>query len=129
MKLRLVPDAVRLRLRRSDLTELLASGAVERSVQVGVLPADRLSYRLELHDGISTGELHPLSGGFCVRIPRPDAVVWSAGGEAGLCYCTPWGVRLLIEKDFACLEPRPGESDHDTFNRPAGTVAACMAES
>ena len=128
MKLRLVPDAVRLRLRRGDLTELLATGAVECSVQVGVLPAARLSYRLELSDEIAAGELHPFSGGLCVRIPRPDAMVWSAGDEAGLCYQTPWGVRLLIEKDFACLELRPGESNYDTFNRPAATADVSPAK-
>ena len=51
-------------------------------------------------------------------LPEAAARVWSAGMEVGLYSEQSWGLTIAVEKDFKCLEPRPGEVDTDAFERP-----------
>lgn len=116
MKLRIRGNSIRLRLSQSDLATLLDNGAVED--RVGFPAGPVLTYRLEAGAGPSAEYENDR---IVVRFPagqlellgRPDEVTLQAdvplGGE---------GLKLLVEKDFQCLSPRPGEDDADSFPNP-----------
>lgn len=117
VKLRLFKESIRIRVRRSDLEELLSTGLSVQAVQSGALMSQRIEY------GIGVSETEEWSvdgamGGVIVRIPVLKVRQWAESDQVGLEYLTGWGVRILIEKDFSCLEIRNGESDEGTFPRP-----------
>ncbi len=64
-----------------------------------------------------------------VRLPETQVLAWttteqvSIEGEQVL----DDGAKLsiLVEKDFACLEPRPGEDESDMYPHPDSDDAAC----
>ncbi len=126
MKLRFFGSSIRFRVRKQDIRMLVSDGFVEKSVRVGPMPEDVLAYRLEVIEDASW-VLRPLSRGLAVCIPQALANQWADSAEVGLSFTAPWGVRVLIEKDFPCLEPSSGESDEGTFARPAGEPVQCTA--
>ncbi len=127
MKLRLFKDSVRFRVRRPDLERLVSSGEVVHSVRTGADDAHRLEYRLVSAD-VPGPVLEPLPSGLCVRLPSADVGRWAAGPETGIEFRTPWGVRVLVEKDFPCMEPRIDEGNEGTFDRPISESGTCNAD-
>ena len=127
MKLRLFKDSVRFRVRRPDLDRLMSVGEVGHSVRTGPSDGDRLVYRLRKSDG-DVPVLEPLSTGLCVQLPAVDVERWASGPETGIEFRTPWGVRVLVEKDFPCMEPRTDEGNEGTFDRPISESGTCNAD-
>jgi hypothetical protein len=125
MKLRLFNDSVRVRVRRPDVRTLMESGRVEHEVVVGPEAADRLTYSLALGN---VWRLEPHRAGLSVTIPREDAEAWADSGRIGLGFTAPWGTRVLVEKDFPCMEPRPDEADEGTYPRAVGMPGSCPAD-
>lgn len=93
---------------------LVATGRAEEAVLLGKA---RWVNSLQLHEGLPSLTLDGST--MVARVPAEDARRWASGDAVGLSYTLPEGTRLLVEKDWACLEPVPGESDDDTFARPA----------
>jgi hypothetical protein len=127
MKLRIRGNSVRFRLSRSEMARLEESGMVEDSAEFG---ADSgLSYGLK----IGTAEGLEVSYGddrISVLVPEAMLEVWAEPEEVSLSgeQSLPGGgtLAVLLEKDFACLAPRDGDDDTDTFpnplaNEPEGT--------
>lgn len=121
MKLRISGNSIRLRLTKSDIAQFAAAGKVEEVVEFG-LAKPALSYRLD-----KTEEADTVSASFednCLKIsiPAPDAEEWVKSERVGIESAQLIGdnnvLRILIEKDFACLEIRAGEDDFDTFKNP-----------
>ena len=114
MKLRLHENSLRLRLGRTDVARLIEKGSVEESVTFEA--AGRLSYRIQ------TGAAPDLSATFrdasiVVTVPEALASRWAATDEVGM-ESSSGSLKILIEKDFACLhhpEPDAGAS----FPNPA----------
>ena len=113
MKLRLQGSTLRLRLRRSDIEQLMATGRVEEIVQFGAGP---VVYSLMLDDEAAApcAEMHPAE--IRVRLPRAQGLAWGNGTETGISSpnVTP---TILIERDFvrtAVEEP----DDFDRFTNP-----------
>lgn len=119
MKLRITPEAVRLRLRRGDVDTLLETGFVEKRIQTGPAATDCLSYRLQVGAQVQEAQLVHEASTLSVGIPLVAAREWAESEAVGLYFQTPWGVRLMIEKDFGCLERQPAESEIGTFPRPS----------
>lgn len=120
MKLRIKGNSLRLRVSPTELERIAAQGWVEDSVRFAADTA--LSYRLEV--GAGGGLAAALEAGrIRVTVPRAAVERWrrddevAIGGEQAL----PDGetLNILIEKDFECLKPRPGDADADTFPNPA----------
>ena len=128
VKLRLFKDSIRFRVRRPDLAELLSKGSIEHGVRIGPGEADLLTYRLRT---VPDGEhaVTPLGLGLEVRIPEAAARDWAESSAVGIGFTTPWGSRVLVEKDFPCLEPRPGEGNEGAFPRPVDVPPTCSADS
>ena len=111
MKLRIRGNSIRLRLTRSEVEEFGRTGKVEEKVDFG--PGMRkLKYALEecQDDRIR------------VSVPAEQAREWVRSESVGF-ESSGGGLRILVEKDFSCLNERPGETEEDTFPNPKAASA------
>jgi hypothetical protein len=122
MKLRILDDSLRLRLSQGELERLRTQGRVEASIGFGPGLEHRLVYAL-----VIAPEAQRIGATFTEReivvaLPRAVADAWIAGDAVGLAAEQSLGsdrtLALLIEKDFKCLQPRPGEESYDGFPNP-----------
>lgn len=126
MKLRLKGNSVRVRLDRRDIEGLLERGRVEDSLRFG--PGQAFSYAVET--GPAPRERPTASyadGRLTIRITPEDAQKWLAGDRVGFEHeqVVDGGVvRVLLEKDFACIDRQAGEEADDTYAFP-NPSAAC----
>ena len=125
MKLRIRGNTLRLRLSRSETNELAERGEVRDGIAFGPLAADRLGYSLVASDDAAV-TFARLSGS-SVEVFAPKALVreWAASDTVGFEAEQAIGdgsfLKILVEKDFACLTPRTGEDDTDAFPNPNET--------
>jgi hypothetical protein len=119
MKLRIRGNSVRFRLSQKELEQLIEAGSAEDSVQFA--PGVRLAYRVS----VSAGPVQASFDGGLVAVSVPPAAVerWSDPAEVSIEAQQALGggrhLKILIEKDFACLTPRAGEDQADLFPNPA----------
>jgi hypothetical protein len=120
MKLRIKGDSLRLRLTKGEVSQLDTGGTVEDQVRFGGGAA--LVYRLK-----SDAEVHALTASFVqgaveIRVPRSSAHSWANSSEVTLAGAQPISagdeLKIMVEKDFACLAPREGEDESDHFENP-----------
>ena len=124
VKLRIVDDSLRLRLTRSEVASIECGSAVEARTHFPGGAA--LTYVLEVAhvDRISATFDASRIG---VLLPREVALPWAAGNDVSLHGEQPLehGVfRILVEKDFTCVEPREGEDQSDLYPNPNATINA-----
>ena len=127
MKLRLKGNSVRIRLDRKDLRELVDSGRVEDRVTFAPEPRHQFSYAVEI-GAANPGQpgIYYFEGRLTVRITRGDAEAWDGSDLVGFSseQATEGGaVRVLLEKDFACLDRPAGEETDDAWAFPNPSVA------
>ena len=123
MKLRIRGDSLRIRLSQSEVHAFAERGALEDATTFG--PSARLVYALAFGETISA----TLTGArILVTIPAAAARAWATNEEVGLEAAQSTGegtLKILVEKDFACLKPR-GEEDADAYPHPSeGTGETC----
>lgn len=121
MKLRIRGNSIRLRLTRSEIAQLQAAGSVVERVEFGdAYPV--FSYQL-----ITVTDLETLNAKFednalSVLIPVERARILTETEQVGIESMQPLGdgniMRILVEKDFACLKERVHEDDKDAFPNP-----------
>jgi hypothetical protein len=121
MKLRLRKNSVRLRLTRTEVAVFAEDGMVEDAVNFGRGPEHSFRYRLVSDDAARnlTAEVEPNC--ITVRVPANLAADWASNetiGIEGEMVLDDESLNILVEKDFACLAPRPGGDDDDTFPHP-----------
>ncbi len=120
MKLRIKGDSLRLRLTQSEVRELEERGSVEDRVRFGGEAA--LVYRLRREPGAGAITARFAEGAVEVRLPEQAALGWCRSSEVTLAGSQPAAVdaelRIVIEKDFACLTAREGEDESDNFPNP-----------
>ena len=128
MKLRIRGNSLRLRLTRTEIAELSANGAIENRCQLGVHSEHTLVYRLELSVAAIRTETVFQNSQILIRLPVTEGIAWAQGKQVGIYAEESWGLKLAIEKDFKCLDPRLDEDESDAFENPHGTShAACAA--
>jgi hypothetical protein len=119
MKLRIQGDSLRLRLTRSEVDAIASGGASENVMRFG--PDRELRYRLEVR------AYGPVEASFdqnllSVYLPESEAARWTGSEQVSIRaeQALPGGAALsiLVEKDFECLEPRPGEDSSNLFENP-----------
>ncbi|MEP6850759.1 MAG: hypothetical protein ABI999_18015 [Acidobacteriota bacterium] len=123
MKLRMRSNSIRLRLTQSEVGQLAKNGIVEETIDFGSAFGGRFIYSLQIdrdrQDVYSTSG----SGRINVHVPRTLAENWIQTEEVGIEGLQPTdsgrSLRLIIEKDFTCLHPRPGEDRSDAFPNPS----------
>lgn len=122
MKLRIRGNSLRLRLTKSEVARIGAGEPVEETVEFGGEPAQRFAYALVPKNDIENSTAAFDAGRITISIPKAQAEKWSRTNQIGIeaekAIDENRALRISIEKDFACLEPRAGEEDADTFAHP-----------
>lgn len=122
MKLRIRGNSLRPRLTKSEVAEIGAGGAGEETVEFGGEPAQHFIYALVPADNVETPTAVFDGGRITVFVPKRQAGDWARTNQIGIeaekMIDDAKMLRILIEKDFSCLEPRTGEEDADTFGHP-----------
>ena len=116
MKLRLRGNSIRLRLTQSEVSRFRAEGRIEESVRFG---DNEPAFLYALEVGPVDSPAAKFEGGAIrIFIPEKHAREWIESEQVAI--ESPEGIspRVLIEKDFACLEVRNGVSDEDAFPNP-----------
>ena len=125
MKLRIKGNIIRLRLTQSEVATVGAGGRVQELTLFG--PQAQFCYALEAVD-TSHVEADYTNNTITVRVPRTMANDWASTDLVGLSaeqkIAENVSLQLIIEKDFACLNPR-SEEDADTFAHPLTGQAQC----
>ena len=120
MKLRIRVNSIRLRLTRSEVEEFGRTGKVEEKVDFG--PGMRkLKYALEECQGEHVFADYE-DDRIRVSVPAEQAREWVRSESVGF-ESSGGGLRILVEKDFSCLNERPGETEEDTFPNPKAASA------
>jgi hypothetical protein len=129
MKLRILGDTLRLRLSQSDIAELGESGRVEDAIHFGPGASSALTYAVELDDGVDAVAARYGDDRITVRLPTAVGRRWIEGSDVGIsgqdAIDADRTLEVLIEKDFKCLAPRPGEEEYDGFPNPDADKATC----
>ena len=121
MKLRIRGNSIRLRLTRGEVDQLAVSGRIENMLQFGLTSPE---LRYELSATAEDNETRAKFEDYCLSISIPSSVAktWIRSDKVGIEEMQPIGdqkfLRILVEKDFACLSERDGEDDTDTFPNP-----------
>lgn len=121
MKLRIRGNSLRLRVSQSELAEIAETGRAEDRIRFCAGAELRYQVAVQPNGAVSA----EFSGDrLSVSLPRSEAERWLAPGEISIRGEQLIGdgerLRILVEKDFACLTPREGEDESDLFPNPAG---------
>jgi hypothetical protein len=127
MKLRTKGNTLRLRLTQGEMRALAEQGTVEDRTEFPGGTA--LIYRLK-RDVKSVDICASYIGNIMeIRVPAAMVARWFDTDLVTLSAAQPLAsgeLRIVLEKDFACLAPREGEDEADNFPHPlAGTGESC----
>jgi hypothetical protein len=120
MKLRLKGNSIRVRLDRRDIERLFDEGHVDDAVRFG--PGLAFSYAVEA--GPAPRERPSVSytdGCLTIQIDPVDVEEWLSGDRVGFDHLQDVEegvVRVLVEKDFACIDRPLGEEADDAYAFP-----------
>ena len=78
-------------------------------------------YALEATESTDTVLAQYENDRLSVLLPAERARHWARSEEVGI-EADLAGLRVLVEKDFACLKPRSGENESDMFPNPGSTT-------
>ncbi len=116
MKLRTTHNSIRIRIRKSELSQLAENGNLEEHIQLG--NKITFSFGLQISESAENLKASLQNNELRVSIPKKEAQQWITTGQVGMEYAYPVSdtekLNILIEKDFPCPD-RPGEDKSDTF--------------
>jgi hypothetical protein len=125
MKLRLKGNSIRIRLDRRDIERLIDERYVDDAVRFG--PGLAFSYAVEIGPAPrGCPKAQYTEGRLTIQIDRDDAEEWFAGDRVGFDHQQPVDggvVRVLLEKDFACIDRPLGEEPDDAYAFPNPSTA------
>jgi hypothetical protein len=132
MKLRIRGDSLRFRLAQGEVSRLLAREKVSESVHFSASAACLLTYSLEACERATEVSAQFESGELLVHVPALLAESWGNTDQVGIEHTqrTTEGrtLRIVIEKDFRCLQSRPEEDESDNFAHPQQTAACAPSD-
>ena len=122
MKLRMKNNSVRLRLTQGEVARFAETGQVEEAIEFGLEPHEHFIYALETDAQNKEIRATFENDRITIFVPKMQADEWTNTAKIGMESEQNIGgdktLRLLIEKDFACLEARTGEDERDAFPHP-----------
>lgn len=125
MKLRIRENTLRFRLGRSEVKTFDQTGAIGDNVRFGLGKND-FGYLLEKTPD-SNFSASFADGTIVVSVPASDANSWANSDEVSLAGTfladEQTELRILIEKDFVCLNAHNDEDQSDRYPHPKGDVA------
>jgi len=120
MKLRIRDNSIRLRLTRSEVGTISTVGIVGGTVTFA--GDSRLIYCLESSPACVDPSAHFVNGELSVCLPETTVAQWANSAavsiESEQSLDGGDHLKILVEKDFACLAPREGEDESDMFPHP-----------
>jgi hypothetical protein len=125
MKLRIRGNSIRLRLGQAEVGRIASGQAVEETTAFG--GAARFGYRF-LPAELESPAAHFHAGTITISWPKDAARAWAESQDVGLSVALPLdegALQITVEKDFACLVPREGKEDVDTFPHPRAGSESC----
>ena len=124
MKLRIRDNSVRLRLTQSEVEAASREGMVTAHT---TFPGGHVfTYRLESSPASVKPEAFFAAGEMTVRVPEETVLGWASSEQVSISgeqsVNDDVALKILVEKDFACLAPREDEDESDMYPHPdAGT--------
>lgn len=101
---------------------LTSEGSVEDAIAFGLASDKTLRYRVEKNDITQEPAADYRDGQIILQIPKVSIEHWASTDEVAIeatqLFAHDAKLRILVEKDFACLKPRVGEDDLDAFAHP-----------
>jgi hypothetical protein len=126
MKLRIKGASLRLRLTQAEMRSLDECGVVEEEVPFAA--GTRLVYRLR-RDPAAADIAAAYEGSVLeIRVPERAAREWCTTQLVTLSREQPLAqgaLRIVLEKDYACLAPRADEDESDNFPHPQSGRGRC----
>ena len=124
MKIRILDSSIRLRLDRAEVDRIGAGESVTATTEFP--NGAQFTYALAASEAAAPTASFE-AGCMTVWVPREEAHEW-ATDETRVGIHTSQAVKagelkLLIEKDFECLDPREGEDQSNRFVNPKATTA------
>jgi hypothetical protein len=126
MKLRIHGNSIRLRLGPSEVRRLLNEGEIQQQVQFGPSAQQRLVYCLRLAGEPSPTTASLDAGKITVSVSADAAHVWASTEQIAIEGSQTVGggvsLKVLVEKDFECLDDSMRKPGEEVFARPAQVV-------
>lgn len=123
MKLRLRSNSIRLRLGPADVRRLIDTGLVESRTHFTPHGPPLTCALRTAHDASSVSASFDGST-VLVTLPLPLARQWANSDQVGIEAAQPATpgdpLRILVEKDFQCLDAAPDEPPTDAYPNPRG---------
>lgn len=105
-----------MRLTQGEVKQLATDGTVEETVEFGSGKRNFV-YAIDATDDVDTVHADYENDKLRVRLPLAGAKDWVNSDEVGI-ETELDELRILVEKDFACLKPRADEDESDMFPNP-----------
>ena len=131
MKLRIKGNSIRLRLGQSEVRQLMAEGRVEEFTDFG--PSKEQQFGYALH---ATFEDANVIAGYAdnrmvVRVPVEVIHQWAETDQVSIHArqrtSNKGELRILIEKDFECIDAPSDEPQEDAFPNPHVSASCAPA--
>ena len=127
MKLRILDNSIRLRLTQTEVDTVNSEGLVRGEVQFA--GSNSFAYVLESSPATVKPEAHISNNVLTVRVPQTDVSQWAGSEKVSIAseqiLDDGEHLKILVEKDFACLAPREGEDESDMFAHPDANGEIC----
>jgi hypothetical protein len=127
VKLRIRDNSIRLRLSQTEVEAVYSDGLVRGRVQFA--GSNAFDYVLESSPATVKPEAHVSNNVLTVRVPQTDIRQWVESDKVSIAseqnLDDGGHLKILVEKDFACLAPRDGEDESDMFPNPDAGNESC----
>ena len=123
MKLRIRGNSIRLRLTRGEVVRLSDGESITELTRL----AGKQEFRYSLRPSPDTKISATMTNNhLAISAPGSALTAWASNDAVKLdCKINSEGPDILVEKDFACLAPREGSDDEDTFPHPKSGTETC----
>ena len=119
MKLRIKDNSIRLRLTQTEVEQIGNGDQIHNNLNFP--GGERVSYLL-VGSAVENPEIDYKDNRISISVPTEILTIWANSNEVSLLYELSLDhdnvLKLLIEKDFACLTPREDEDESDLFSHP-----------
>lgn len=119
MKLRIKDNSIRLRLTQTEVERIGNGDQIHNNLNFP--GGERVSYLL-VGSAVENTEIEYKDNRISISVPTEILTIWANSNEVSLLYELSLDhdnvLKLLIEKDFACLTPREDEDESDLFPHP-----------
>ncbi|MDN3656172.1 hypothetical protein QWZ08_11075 [Ferruginibacter paludis] len=120
MKIRISGNSIRFRLKQTEVKQFGEEGEIKEELSFGMLPADKLSFMLKAGN-TSSFAISWESNQIMLQVPAALQAEWTntdlVGFEKDIATGQGQLIRILVEKDFKCLDGS-GVENEDTYSNP-----------